>query len=119
MSDWYFAGLFEETFSATVGNHMIHGRTAAEVLRVLVAEASEPDLTWIGLAQILDMLCVTEIAFELKRNRDKIQWVLNPFRDSPDASGSAPTIGEAIDALHAAARCRYQTAWPKVGIDLV
>ena len=106
MTDWYFAGMFDETFWAAVGKQKLMGRTAAVVLRQLIAEAGDGDLTWLSTAGLLDALCRAELAFEIKRRGERVQWVLNPFRDRPDASGYAGTIGEAVDALVGAARKR-------------
>jgi hypothetical protein len=91
------------------------GRTAAEVLRQMVAEASEPDLSWMSKVRLLDALCQCELAFTIKRTGKKIQWVLNPFRDPLDARGDVETIGEAVDALHSAARERYPGYRPRAG----
>jgi hypothetical protein len=57
MIDWYFAGMFDEVFWAMIGNQQIMGRTAAEVLRPLVAEAGELDLSWMTKVWLLDALC--------------------------------------------------------------
>jgi hypothetical protein len=78
MTDWYFAGMFDETFWAQVGKQRFTGSGAAEVLRQLVAEAGDGDLTWLSTAGLLDALCRTEVAFELKRRGERVQWVLNP-----------------------------------------
>ena len=80
----------------------LKGRTAAEVLRPLVVKAGELDLSWILRFVLLDALCHLEFAFAIKRRGERVQWVLNPFRDPPEASGDAETIGDAIDALRAA-----------------
>jgi hypothetical protein len=100
MTDWYFAGMFDEMFWAQVGKQRIIGRGAAEVLRQLIAEAGDGDLTWLLRASMLDALCRAELAFEIKRRDERVQWVLNPFRDRPDASGYADTIGEANRRAH-------------------
>jgi hypothetical protein len=107
MNDWYFAGMFDETFWAEVGEQRITGKGADEVLRQLVAEAGEPDRSWLPHVGRLDALCRSEIAFEIKRRGERIDWVLSPFRDRPDATGSASSIGNAVGALTAAARQRY------------
>ena len=106
MTDWYFAGMFDEAFWAHIGKHRFIGAHAAEVLRPLIAEAGEADLTWLPHAQRLDALCRAEMSFEIKRKGERLQWVFNPFRDQPAASGFADTIGEAIDALTGATRIR-------------
>lgn len=118
MTDWYFAGMFDETFWAVVGKQKFRGSTAAEVLRPLVAEAGEPDLSWMSKVHLLGALCRLELAFAIKRRDDRVQWILKPFRDPPDASGDAETIGEAIDALVRAARVRYGEHWSKTGLGL-
>ena len=110
MTDWYIAGICEEMFYALVGKQKLQGRTAGEVLRQLVTEAREPDLSWISKADLLDALCRLELAFGIKRRGKRIQWVLNPFRDPPEASGYARTIGEAIDALVHVAQVRHHSA---------
>jgi hypothetical protein len=107
MTDWYFAGMFDEEFWAVVGKQKLSGRTAAEVLRSLVAGAGELDLSWMSKVRSVDTLCRWELAFVIKRRGKQVQWVLNPFRDPPEASGDAETIGEAIDAFIGAARMRY------------
>jgi hypothetical protein len=99
MKDWYIAGMFDETFWAQVGKQRFSGKQAAGALRQLVAEAGEADLTWLPSASALDTLCRVGLAFEIKRKGERVQWVLNPFRDQPKASGYAVTIREAIDAL--------------------
>jgi hypothetical protein len=99
MTDWYFAGMFDETFWTQVGEQRFSGKGATGVLRQLIAEAGDADFTWLPSASALDALCRAEVAFELKRKGERIQWVLNPFRDQPEASGHAATIREAIDAL--------------------
>ena len=53
MTDWYFAGMFDETFWAVVRKQTLRGRTAAEVLRLLVVKAGEPDLSWISKLRLL------------------------------------------------------------------
>ena len=106
MTDWYFAGMFDEAFWAHIGKRRIVGTHAAEVLRTLIAEIGEADLTWLPHAQRLDALCRSEMSFEIKRNGERLQWVLNPFRDQPGASGFAETIGDAIGALAVATRIR-------------
>ena len=110
MTDWYIAGICDETFWAVVGKQKLKGRTAGEVLRQLVAEAREPDLSWISKARLLDALCRLELSFGIKRRSEQIQWVLNPFRDPPEASGYASTIAEAIDALVHAAQLHHHSA---------
>ena len=110
VTDWYIAGLCDETFWAMVGKQKLKGRTAGEVLRQLVAEAREPDLSWISKVRLLDALCRLELAFGIKRRGERIQWVLNPFRGPPEASGYASTIGEAIDALVHAAQVAHHSA---------
>jgi hypothetical protein len=104
MTDWYFAGLFDETFWAQIGKQRIHGRGAAEVLRQVIAEAGEADLTWLSNVGLLDAMCRAGHAFEIRRKGDRLQWVLNPFREQAAARGSAETIGAAIDELSKAAR---------------
>ena len=99
MTDWYFAGMFDETFWGHVGKDRFSAKQADEVLRQLIAEAGESDFTWLPHAKRLDALCRLEVAFEIKRRGERIRWVLNPFREQPEASGFAKTIGEAIDAL--------------------
>ena len=111
MADWYFAGMFDEAFWALVGKRKISGRTADEVLRQLVAEAGEPDLSWIAKVGLLDAICRFELAFTINRRGEWLEWVLNPFRDPPEASGNATTLGEAIDALSRAARVRHSAQW--------
>jgi hypothetical protein len=106
MTDWYFAGMFDETFWAEIDAKKISGRNAAEVLRSLIAATGETDIAWLSKAGLLYALCRTEMAFEIKRRGGQIHWVLNPFRDNPEASGNAGTIGEAIDALTQAAQGR-------------
>ncbi len=110
MTDWYIAGIRSKTFCALVAKQKLEGRTAGEVLRQLVAEAREPDLSWIAKADLLDALCRLELAFGIKRRGERILWVLNPFRDPPEASGYASTIGEAIDALVQVAQVRHHSA---------
>jgi len=82
MTDWYFAGMFDETFWAQVEKQRFTGRGAAEVLRQLIAEAGDGDLTWLSRASMLDALC--RAAFEIKRRSERVQWLLNPFRDRPE-----------------------------------
>jgi len=107
MTDWYFAGMFDEMFWGQVGEkRLIIGTGAAEVLRQIVAEAAEADLTWLVNANQLDALCRAELAFDIKRRGEGLRWVLNPFRDQADASGYAVTIREAIDALVGTANTR-------------
>ncbi len=118
MTDWYFAGMFDEKFWALVGNQEIKGRTAAEVLRPLVAKASEPDLSWISKVRLLDALCNFELAFAIERRGEQVQWVLNPFREPPEASGFAKTIGEAIDALSRASQIRHHAQQDRTGASL-
>jgi hypothetical protein len=110
--------MFDETFWALVGKQKPKGRTAAEVLRPLVAEAGEPDLSWMSKARLLDALCRLELSFAMKRRGMRVQWALTPFRDPPGASGDAETIGDAIDALIRVARTRYGEHWAKTGIGL-
>ena len=110
MTDWYIAGICDEMFWAMVGKQKFQGRRAGEVLRQLVAEAREPDLSWISKVDLLDALCRLELAFGIKRRGERIHWVFNPFRDPPEASGYASTIGEAIDALAHAAQVRHHSA---------
>ena len=88
------------------------------MLRQLIAEAGDGDLTWLSSAGMLDALCRAEVAFEIKRRGERVQWVLNPFRDRPDASGYAETIDKAIDALVATARIRYGEQWARTGSGL-
>jgi hypothetical protein len=108
MTDWYFAGMFDQTFWAVVGKgKKISGRTAAQVLRPLVAKAREPDLSWMSKVYLLDALCHCELAFTIKRSGEQVQWVLNPFRYPLDARGDAETISDAVDALAKAASRRY------------
>ena len=72
---------------------------------------AEPDTSsWISNVRLLDALCRLELAFGIKRRGERILWVLNPFRDPPEASGYASTIGEAIDALAHAAQVRHHSA---------
>ena len=99
MTDWYFAGVFDETFWAQTGKQRTVGTHAAEVLRTLIAGAGEADLTWLPHAQRLDALCRSEMSFEIKRNGERLQWVLNTFREQAEATGFAETMGDAIDAL--------------------
>lgn len=106
MTDWYFAGMFDEAFWAHIGEQRFTGTHAAEVLRQLIAEAGEGDLTWMPRSQQLDALCRAEMSFEIKRKGERLQWVLNPFRVQPGASGYVDTIGEAIDALTGATQIR-------------
>jgi hypothetical protein len=87
MSDWYFAGMFDETFWAQVEKQRFTGRGAAEVRRQLIAEARDGDLTWLSRASMLDTLCRAEPGFEIKRRGERVQWVLNPFRDRPGRHG--------------------------------
>jgi hypothetical protein len=103
MMDWYFADMFDATFWSQVGKLRITGKSAAEVLRQIVAEAGETDLTWLPYVGRLDALCRSEIAFEIRRRGDRIVWVMNPFCDQPEASGTTNSIGDAVDALTAAA----------------
>ena len=65
MTDWYFAGMFDETFWAVLGSQKLRSRTAAEVLRPLVAEAREPDLSCISKVRLLDALCRLELTFAI------------------------------------------------------
>jgi hypothetical protein len=118
MTDWYFVGMFDESFWAVVGKQKIDGRTAAEVLGPLVAEAGESDLSWMSEVRLLDALCRLELAFAIRRKGDRVQWVLSPFRDPPDTSGDAETIGEAILALIRSARIRYGAIWARIGVSL-
>ena len=118
MIDWYFAGMFDETFWAVVGKQKLKGRTAAEVLRPLVAKAGELDLSWMSKVGLLDALCRLELSFAMKRRGKRVEWALTPFRDPPGASGDAETIGEAIDALIGAARMRYGAQWARTGVSL-
>lgn len=118
MTEWYFVGMFDEAFWAVVGKQKIDGRTAAEVLEPLVAEAGESDISWMSEVRLLDALCRLELAFAIRRKGDRVQWVLNPFRDPPDTAGDAATIGEAIDALICVARTRYGEHWAKKDIGL-
>jgi hypothetical protein len=119
MTDWYFVGMFDESFWAVVGKQKIDGRTAAEVLGPLVATADESDLSWISEVRLLDALCRLELAFAIRRKGDRVQWVLSPFRDPPDTSGDAETIGEAISALIQSARIRYGGIWARTGVRLL
>src|ERR1700747_1063714 len=96
--------MFDETFWAVVGKQRLKGRTAAEVLRPLVAQAREPDLSWMSKVRLLDALCRLDLSFAIKRRGGRIHWMLSPFRAPPEASGHAKTIGEAIDALIRSAR---------------
>ena len=41
MKDWYVAGMFDETFWAQIGKQRFSGKTAAEMLRQIVAEAGK------------------------------------------------------------------------------
>jgi hypothetical protein len=107
MTNWYFAGMFDETFWAQVGKQRVSGKESAEVLRQVVAKARETDLTWLASAKQLDALCRLELAFEIKRRGERVHWSLNPFRIRPEAIGSANTIGEAIDALVRTVRIGY------------
>ena len=116
MADWYFAGMFDEAYWAVVGKQKLSGRTAGEVLRQLVAEAAEPDLSWMAKVGLLDALCRFELAFAINRRGERLEWVLNPFRDPPEARGNATTLGGAIDALSRAARVRHSAQWAKDGI---
>ncbi len=118
MIDWYFAGMFEESFWAMVGDNEIKGRTADGVLRPLVAIAVELDFSWISKVRLLDALCRSELAFAIERKGEQIRWVLNPFRDPPEASGGAEMIGDAIDALLATVRIRYGEQWARRGPSL-
>jgi hypothetical protein len=115
MTDWYFAGMFDETFWAQVGKQRFSGKESAEVLRQVIAEAGEADLTWLPSAKRLDALCRMETAFEIKRRGVRIEWVLNPFRTPSEERGIAETIGDAIDALIRAARMRYGSQWARTG----
>ena len=72
MTDWYIAGMGDEMFRAQVGKRKLQGRTAGEVLRQLVTEAREPDLSWIWKADRLDALCRLELAFGIKRRGKRI-----------------------------------------------
>ena len=99
MKDWYFAGMFDQTYWGQVGRRRISGEASADVLRQIMAEAGDTDLTWLATAKQLDALCRFEYSFEIKRKGERIVWVLNPFRDQPQASGFAETVAEAIDAL--------------------
>jgi hypothetical protein len=112
-----FVGMFDDAFWAVVGKQRIDGRTAAEVLGPLVTKAGESDLSWMSEARLLDALCRLELAFVIRRN-DRVQWVLSPFRDPPDTSGDAETIGEAISALIQSARIRYGAIWARTGVSL-
>jgi hypothetical protein len=107
MTDWYFAGMFDETFCAQVGKQTSSGKTAAEVVRWLVTKAGETDLTWLPDIHNLDSLCRMELGFAIRRKGERVQWVLNPFRNKPAAAGYVSTIGEAIDALFQAARALW------------
>ncbi|HWE76615.1 MAG TPA: hypothetical protein VG328_25850 [Stellaceae bacterium] len=110
--DWYFAGLFDESFWAQTGNKPIAGKGAAEVLRQLVAEVGEADLTWVAGAKDLDTLCLCGASFEIKRVGERVQWALSPFSEAPKATGFAHTIGDAIEALVRSARSNYSTKIP-------
>ncbi len=99
MKDWYFAGMLEQTYWGEVGRQRISGEASADVLRQIMAEAGDTDLTWLATAKQLDALCRLEYSFEIKRKSERIVWVLNPFRDQPQASGFAETVAEAIGAL--------------------
>ena len=106
--DWYFAGLFEESFWAQAGKkERIIGKEATEVLRQLIAEAGEADLTWLPSVEQLDALCRQGDSFEIKRRGDLIHWALNPFAMTPEAIGSAHTIGGAIAALVSSTHPNY------------
>jgi hypothetical protein len=118
MTDWYFAGIGNETFWALVGEREIKGRTAAQVLRPLVTEASEPDISWISKVLLLEALSRFELAFVIERRGEQVQWVLNPFLEPAEASGFAKTIGEAIDALSRASRIRHHAQWDRIGASL-
>jgi hypothetical protein len=119
MTDWYFGGMFDETFWAVVGKKRFRGRTAAEVLRLLVAQAGEPDLSWMSKVRLLDALCRLELSFAIKRRGEQVQWTLSPFRDPPEASGiGKTTIGAAIDALIRSARIRHGAQWALTGTSL-
>jgi hypothetical protein len=112
MIDWYFAGMFDATFWGVVGKQKPKGRTAGDVLRQIVAEAGEPDLSWLSKSRLLDALCRSELSFAMKRRGMRVQWALTPFRDPPGPSGDADTIGDAIDALIGAAQMRYRIPPP-------
>jgi hypothetical protein len=99
--------MFDETFWSVFGKEKITGRTAAEVLRALVAHAGEPDLSWMSKVRLLDALTQLEVSFAIKRRGERIEWILNPFRKPPEGNGQAETIGDAIDALIRVARPRY------------
>ena len=71
-------------------------------------ESARNGVVLIDEASMLDVLCRAELAFEIKPRGERVQWVLNPFRDRPEASGYAGTIGEAIDALLEAAQGHQQ-----------
>ena len=118
MIDWYFAGMFDESFWAVVGKQKLKGRMAAEVLRPLVAKAGDPDLSWMSKVHLLDALCRLQLSFAMKRSGTRVQWALTPFRDPPGASGDAETIGEAIDALIGEAQMRYGAQWARRGVSL-
>jgi hypothetical protein len=118
MTDWYFVGMFDQAFWAVVGKRKIDGRTTAEVLEPLLAEAGEPDLSRMSEVRLLDALCRLELAFVIRRKGNRVQWVLNPFRDPPDTSGDAETIGEAIEALIRSARILYGAIWARTGASL-
>jgi hypothetical protein len=118
MTDWYFAGMFDEAFWAVVGKQKLKGLTAAEVLRPLVAAAGEQDLSWMWNAHLLDALCRLELSFTIKRRGEQIQWVLGPFRNPTEGNGIAATIGEAIDALIKSARIRHGMQWALTGASL-
>ena len=105
----------DETFWGVVGKQKPKGRTAADVLRQIVAKAGEPDLSWLSKVRSLDALCRLELSFTIKRRGDQIQWVLNPFRNPTEGNGIAATIGEAIDALTRVARACYGEQWAKTG----
>ena len=111
--DWYFAGLFDESFWAQAGKkERIIGKEAAEVLRQLVAEAGEADLTWLPSVGQLDALCRQGDSFEIKRKGGLLQWALNPFASTPEATGFVDTIGGAIAALVSSTHPNYSTKTP-------
>ena len=110
---WYFAGLFDASFWAQAGKkERITGKEVAEVLRRLVADAGEADLTWLASANHLDTLCREGASFEIKRRGERIQWALNPFANKPDATGFANSIGGAIAALISSTHPNYSPKMP-------
>jgi len=56
MKDWYFAGMFDETFWAQIGKQRFSGKTAAEMLRQIVAEAGETTGFATSIGEAVDAL---------------------------------------------------------------